>query len=72
MGIFIVEIKKLIGTLYKGTYWCGPGNTAPNDDILGQFRDADACCRAHDKCPDIIDGKTTKYGLTNDHVFPRY
>lgn len=55
-----------------GTKWCGRGNTAEDYNDLGDERDTDACCRAHDECPDFIDKGLSKYGLTNNALYTRY
>lgn len=55
-----------------GTKWCGRGNTAKDLNDLGDERDTDACCRAHDHCPDFIDKGLSKYGLTNHALYTRY
>ncbi|CAL1298217.1 unnamed protein product [Larinioides sclopetarius] len=51
---FTTEIAPLWKIIMPGTKWCGAGNIAVNDDDLGYFEDVDRCCRAHDKCNDII------------------
>lgn len=56
---------------FKGTKWCGNGDKASNDEDLGYFRETDACCREHDKCPTNIAGRETKYGLTNPDATTR-
>ncbi|XP_050297042.1 phospholipase A2-like [Anthonomus grandis grandis] len=57
--------------IFPGTKWCGAGNIAANDTDLGLHRDTDKCCRTHDKCPDIIEGYQTKYGLENPSFYTR-
>lgn len=57
--------------LYIGTVWCGMGNAAPNDAVVGVFYATDNCCRLHDKCPDSIPPKKNRYGLSNTGVFTR-
>ncbi|KAJ8712768.1 hypothetical protein PYW08_008072 [Mythimna loreyi] len=56
---------------YPGTKWCGPGNSAKNDDDLGTEVEADACCREHDKCPDVIGRYDSKHGLMNRAFYTR-
>ena len=51
--------------IYPGTNWCGTGNTAKNFHDLGENSATDKCCRAHDHCPYVIEGFTTKYNLFN-------
>uniref|UniRef100_A0A0A9Z5E4 phospholipase A2 n=1 Tax=Lygus hesperus TaxID=30085 RepID=A0A0A9Z5E4_LYGHE len=60
------------GSTFPGTVWCGPGNTAKNDSHLGPLRDVDACCRAHDKCNDVIPRFSKKYGIFNPTMSPKY
>ncbi|KAG8177245.1 hypothetical protein JTE90_028700 [Oedothorax gibbosus] len=55
--------------IYPGTKWCGPGDRAKNDDDLGYHEDTDRCCRAHDKCDDLMAGGETKNNLTNKSPF---
>uniref|UniRef100_A0A1V1WBH9 Putative phospholipase n=1 Tax=Superstitionia donensis TaxID=311983 RepID=A0A1V1WBH9_9SCOR len=50
--------------IVPGTKWCGPGNKAANESDLGWLA-ADKCCRAHDHCDSISQGKS-KYGLKNE------
>ncbi|KAJ8712766.1 hypothetical protein PYW08_008070 [Mythimna loreyi] len=57
--------------MFPGTKWCGPGNIAKYDDDLGIATEADACCREHDKCPDLIEGYKSSYGLTNPAFYTR-
>ncbi|GBN03463.1 hypothetical protein AVEN_211805-1 [Araneus ventricosus] len=52
-----------------GTKWCGSGNIASNDDDLGYFEDVDRCCRAHDKCNDLMVPGESKHNLTNTSPF---
>ncbi|XP_063896671.1 uncharacterized protein LOC126055209 [Helicoverpa armigera] len=52
-----------------GTKWCGPGDISDSYNDLGTEREADMCCRDHDKCPDFIHGGETKYDLTNDGFY---
>ena len=51
--------------VYPGTKWCGKGSSAHFYDDLGDSRDTDMCCRAHDFCPFTISGLTSKYNLFN-------
>lgn len=55
-----------------GTKWCGSGNIAENYEDLGEERDTDSCCREHDYCPDYIEAKGTKHGLTNTASYTRF
>jgi secretory phospholipase A2 len=48
-----------------GTRWCGKGNSGIRND-LGEFGEADRCCRMHDNsCPIWIESMDTKYGYFN-------
>ncbi|XP_044760931.1 phospholipase A2-like isoform X2 [Coccinella septempunctata] len=51
--------------IFPGTKWCGDGDIAQHDDDLGIYREADKCCRAHDKCFDFIPSGESKHNLTN-------
>lgn len=53
-----------------GTKWCGPGQTAKNDNELGYFKEVDACCRAHDNCEHVLPF-SLKHGLRNVNVITR-
>ncbi|KAJ8712765.1 hypothetical protein PYW08_008069 [Mythimna loreyi] len=64
-----IAAKNLL--IFPGTKWCGPGNSAENDDDLGTEAEADACCREHDKCPDLIGGHETNYNLENPVFYTR-
>ncbi|GIY90553.1 hypothetical protein CEXT_689771 [Caerostris extrusa] len=55
----------------NSTKWCGAGDVSKHDDDLGFHQDTDRCCRAHDKCDDIIEGGGTKYNLTNKSPFTK-
>ncbi|GFX25397.1 phospholipase A2 [Trichonephila clavipes] len=55
--------------IFPGTKWCGAGDIAKHDEDLGFHQDTDRCCRAHDKCDDLIEGGGTKYNLTNKSPF---
>ncbi|GFY62304.1 phospholipase A2 [Trichonephila inaurata madagascariensis] len=57
--------------IFPGTKWCGAGNIAKNYDDLGTHNSTDMCCRAHDNCDDYMDGKATKYNLTNESRFTK-
>ncbi|KAJ8711109.1 hypothetical protein PYW07_008351 [Mythimna separata] len=57
--------------IFPGTKWCGPGNVADNYDDLGVEAEADACCRDHDHCPDLIPGGESKHNLTNESFYTR-
>ncbi|PRD37886.1 UNVERIFIED_CONTAM: Phospholipase A2 [Trichonephila clavipes] len=56
---------------FDSTKWCGAGNIAKNYDDLGTHNGTDMCCRAHDNCDDYMDGKATKYNLTNESRFTK-
>ena len=51
--------------VYPGTKWCGKGASARSYNDLGDSRDTDVCCRAHDFCPYTISGLTSKYNFFN-------
>ena len=51
--------------VYPGTKWCGKGNSARHYDDLGDNRQTDMCCRAHDHCAHTIPPLTTKYDMFN-------
>lgn len=72
--IFINAESSFISNCYftTGTKWCGSGNIAENYDDLGEYKDTDYCCREHDSCPDYIEAKGTKHGLTNTASFTRF
>lgn len=55
--------------VYPGTKWCGAGNAADNITDLGEFREADKCCRTHDHCDTTIRRWSSKYGLFNWYVW---
>ncbi|GBM90199.1 Phospholipase A2 [Araneus ventricosus] len=57
--------------IFPGTKWCGAGDKAKTDDDLGFHQDTDRCCRAHDKCDDLIEGGGTKHNLTNKSPFTK-
>ncbi|XP_076247676.1 phospholipase A2-like [Calliopsis andreniformis] len=64
-------LKLKIRAIYPGTYWCGDGDISPNKKDLGLFERTDACCRAHDSCPDAILAQEQKDGLLNNGIFTR-
>ncbi|XP_047033196.1 phospholipase A2-like [Helicoverpa zea] len=66
-----VIVQKRFDLVYPGTKWCGPGDISDSYNDLGTEREADMCCRDHDKCPDFISGGETKYDLTNDGFYTR-
>ncbi|RWS27226.1 Phospholipase A2 isozyme PA4-like protein [Leptotrombidium deliense] len=51
--------------LIPGTKWCGLGDTAKDYYDLGEKRDIDLCCRAHDHCPIRLKAFRYGYGLIN-------
>ncbi|CAG9763437.1 unnamed protein product [Ceutorhynchus assimilis] len=59
------SLETTLTSVVFGTNWCGPGNTAQYYDDLGKLEDLDACCRAHDNCPNKISVGEKKYGLQN-------
>ena len=50
---------------YPDTKWCGKGDIAEAYDDLGEAKAADECCRAHDHCPDFIEGFDFKFNYFN-------
>ncbi|XP_034189624.2 phospholipase A2-like [Osmia lignaria lignaria] len=64
-------IKSKIKAIFPGTYWCGDGDISPNKEDLGFFETADACCKAHDSCPDGIPAEGIRDGLLNNGIFTR-
>ncbi|XP_072401475.1 phospholipase A2-like [Diabrotica undecimpunctata] len=79
-GFFGININRLIGDvdkifpsllIFPGTKWCGPGNIAIDDNDFGTENATDACCRAHDHCPDVIEGLESKYNLNNPDFHAR-
>ncbi|XP_003706900.1 phospholipase A2 [Megachile rotundata] len=65
------QFKPKIKAIFPGTYWCGDGDISPNNEDLGVFERTDACCRAHDSCPDGIPAEETRGGLLNNGIFTR-
>lgn len=63
--------KSKIKAIFPGTYWCGDGDISPNKEDLGVFERTDACCRAHDSCPDGIPAEEIRGGLFNNGIFTR-
>ncbi|XP_078039732.1 phospholipase A2-like isoform X2 [Augochlora pura] len=63
--------KDKIKLIFPGTYWCGDGDIAKNESDLGRFNETDACCRAHDSCPEGIAAGSENYGLKNNGIFTR-
>ncbi|XP_033325715.2 phospholipase A2 [Megalopta genalis] len=63
--------KDRIKLIFPGTYWCGDGDIADNERDLGRFNETDACCRAHDTCPEGIEAGAENYGLKNNGIFTR-
>ncbi|XP_078539736.1 uncharacterized protein LOC144824553 [Lissotriton helveticus] len=53
------------GFTYPGTLWCGAGNSAEDDEQLGELKETDACCREHDHCQHVIHPFTNNYGYRN-------
>ena len=51
--------------VYPGTKWCGKGTSASHYNDLGDNRQTDMCCRAHDHCAHTILGLTRRYNLFN-------
>jgi hypothetical protein len=54
-----------LNLILPGTLWCGRGNIAYNATATDYLFEADACCRHHDQCPDVIRSGSTKYGRWN-------
>lgn len=59
-----------IGVYVSGTKWCGKGNISSGLNDLGELRDVDTCCMKHDNCPMFIKPGDSKYGITNNGVYP--
>ncbi|XP_043287654.1 phospholipase A2-like [Venturia canescens] len=57
--------------VYPGTYWCGAGNIASDENGVGLFRKTDACCRAHDQCGLNIEAGKSLGRLLNSGGFTR-
>ncbi|KAJ1186258.1 hypothetical protein NDU88_003041 [Pleurodeles waltl] len=53
------------GFTYPGTLWCGAGNSAKDNQQLGELKETDACCREHDHCQHVIHPFTSNYGYRN-------
>lgn len=49
--------------ILSGTNWCGSGNQAQGCDDLGQYKEADKCCRKHDNCPLYLTSESKNYGF---------
>ncbi|XP_043287655.1 phospholipase A2-like [Venturia canescens] len=65
------HLKGEFRAIFPGTKWCGDGNIADSETDLGKLRALDACCRAHDNCPEAI-GAGKSYGrLLNDGTFTK-
>ena len=71
IGDVLNPYKIQIKAIFPGTYWCGDGDISPNKKELGLFMRTDACCRAHDSCPDGIPAQEEEYGLLNNGIFTR-
>ncbi|KAM0731360.1 Phospholipase A2 [Formica fusca] len=67
---FFEKLKKH-GLIFPGTLWCGGGDIAKNENDLGLFNRTDACCRAHDNCPNDISAGDTEVNLINNGIFTR-
>lgn len=62
------NFKTLWHGILPGTLWCGLGDIARDDLELGAHKELDMCCRAHDKCEDFVEPKSSRYGLQNKHI----
>ncbi|XP_045505743.1 uncharacterized protein LOC123702130 isoform X2 [Colias croceus] len=51
--------------IMPGTKWCGAGQLAKTYNELGQDRNEDRCCRAHDNCRVSIGPFRRRFGLFN-------
>ncbi|CAH4034537.1 uncharacterized protein LOC123718062 isoform X3 [Pieris brassicae] len=51
--------------IMPGTKWCGAGQLAKTYNELGQDRNEDRCCRAHDNCRVNIGAFKRRFGLFN-------
>ncbi|XP_043287652.1 phospholipase A2-like isoform X2 [Venturia canescens] len=70
-GDLLNHFEDRFHAIYPGTLWCGGGNIAKNDDDLGVFAASDACCQAHDKCPENIEAGNSLGPLLNNGAFTR-
>lgn len=71
VGDALNPYRMQIKAIFPGTYWCGDGDISPNQKDLGLFERTDACCRAHDSCPEGIPAQEERYGLMNNGIFTR-
>ncbi|CAK1554402.1 unnamed protein product [Leptosia nina] len=51
--------------IMPGTKWCGAGQLAKTYNELGEDRNEDRCCRAHDNCRVNIGAFKRRFGLFN-------
>ncbi|KAG7199459.1 hypothetical protein KM043_014085 [Ampulex compressa] len=71
MADMLNPFKERIRAIFPGTYWCGDGDIAENENDLGLFYKTDACCRAHDSCQGGIPAGEERDGLINNGIFTR-
>ncbi|XP_055912272.1 phospholipase A2-like [Eupeodes corollae] len=60
-----------LNAVFPGTVWCGVGDVATDNNILGHFSQTDSCCRTHDKCRLAIPSGSIMFGLENTGYFTR-
>ncbi|XP_044263212.1 phospholipase A2-like isoform X1 [Tribolium madens] len=68
------EFKKHIRATIPGTRWCGDGDRegALSYDDLMVFLRTENCCKTHEACVLVIEGKESKYKLINEGLLRRY
>ncbi|XP_018019361.1 uncharacterized protein LOC108675833 [Hyalella azteca] len=57
--------SSLFSGIMPGTVWCGLGDRARVYEDLGERRELDTCCRAHDHCPVKVRASASRYGIRN-------
>ncbi|KAL3275402.1 hypothetical protein HHI36_020166 [Cryptolaemus montrouzieri] len=68
------HIGDIVQGIAVGTRWCGNGNISRNDNDVGEFKETDECCRAHDMCASNIAARRREMNLKlqNDGTFTRF
>jgi len=65
------KLRAAISGIFPGTKWCGRGKIAKYYEDLGQKKDVDKCCRAHDHCPTKLRSFRSGYGLINRSLYTK-